>query len=113
MKSIWKEIEEWNRERGLLDKFDHLNEYAMLEEELDEFIDAKTDDEKADALCDLIVIATGALYKLGYDPVCAMGETIHEIKSRRGSIGPDGKWLKDKSPEAQAKWYKADYNKCR
>ena len=41
-----------------------------------------------------------------------MLETIKEISSRTGSYDPSiGKWIKDKSPEAQAKWYKANYQR--
>jgi hypothetical protein len=41
-----------------------------------------------------------------------MDEVLKEIESRVGTIGPDGKWYKDKSPEARAKWYKAQFKKC-
>jgi len=51
--------------------------------------------------------------ELGFNFECAMDETIKEISSRVGSIGADGKWYKDTSPEAMAKRYKADYEKCR
>ena len=39
-------------------------------------------------------------------------ETIKEISSRTGSYDPAiGKWIKDKSPEAMSKWYKANYQR--
>jgi predicted HAD superfamily Cof-like phosphohydrolase len=73
-----------------------------------------TDEEKVDALCDLIVVATGAIYKLGYDADKAMDETLKEISSRIGSINPDtGKWEKDLSVFAQKKWKKANYEGCK
>jgi len=50
--------------------------------------------------------------KLGYEPECVLNEVAKEINSRVGSI-IDGKFIKDKSPEARAKWYKADYEKCK
>ena len=61
-----------------------------------------------DAYCDVIVFAVGAIMKLGYDPEKALIEAGKEINSREGSM-IDGKFEKDLSDEAQAKWYKADY----
>lgn len=50
----------------------------------------------------------------GYNFELAMLETIKEINSRTGSYNKNAKkWVKDTSPEAQAKWYKADYEKAR
>lgn len=50
----------------------------------------------------------------GYDPFKAMNETIKEISSRTGHFDPYiNKFVKDKSPEAQALWYKADYSKAK
>jgi len=62
-----------------------------------------------DALCDVVVFAVGAMLKLGYDPEKALLETAKEINSREGSM-VDGKFEKDLSDNAQAKWYKADYH---
>ncbi len=62
-----------------------------------------------DAYCDIVVFAIGAILKLGYDPEKALLEVAKEINSREGSM-VDGKFEKDLSPEAQAKWYKADYD---
>lgn len=43
-----------------------------------------------------------------------MRETIKEISSRTGHYDENiHKFVKDKSDEAKAKWYKADYEKCR
>lgn len=50
----------------------------------------------------------------GYNFEVAMLETIKEISSRTGSYDENAKkWIKDTSDEAQAKWYKADYEKAR
>ena len=50
----------------------------------------------------------------GYNFEIAMLETIKEISSRTGAYDSNiGKWVKDTSPEAQAKWYKANYEKAR
>ena len=65
--------------------------------------------DQVDALADVIVFACGALTKLGYDPEKVLVEVGKEINSREGSM-KDGKFVKDKSPEAKAKWYKADFS---
>ena len=51
---------------------------------------------------------------LGYDFYKCMMETIQEINSRTGHYDESiGKFVKDTSDEAKAKWYKADYNTCK
>ena len=105
-------IVQFNLDRNLLE-FRGPVEYAMLFEELQEFHSAiahANEYEKVDALCDIIVVATGALYKLGYVPVKALEETVKEITSRQGAINPDtGKWDKDKNQDPNT-LYKANYN---
>ena len=50
----------------------------------------------------------------GYNFEIAMLETIKEISSRTGSYNESAKkWVKDTSPEAKSKWYKANYEKAR
>lgn len=52
--------------------------------------------------------------EMGYDFYECMLETIKEISSRTGHYDENiHKFVKDKSNEAKAKWYKADYEKCR
>ena len=52
--------------------------------------------------------------KYGFNFEIAMLETIKEISSRTGAYDEKAKkWVKDESDEAQAKWYKADYEKAR
>lgn len=54
------------------------------------------------------------IYNRGYDPYKCLLETIKELNSRSGSWSDkEGKWVKDTTPEARAKWYKADYSKCK
>lgn len=65
-----------------------------------------------DALGDIKVFATGSIRKAGYDPDLAMEEVLQEIESRTGQV-INGKYTKDKSPEAQAKWYKADFDNAK
>jgi hypothetical protein len=64
--------------------------------------------EKADAYCDVIVFAVGAIMKLGYDPERALIEVGKEINSREG-IMLDGKWTKNKNQDPKT-LYKADYD---
>lgn len=49
-----------------------------------------------------------------YDFFLCMKETIKEINSRTGSYNNTlGKWVKDTSSGAKAKWYKANYSFCK
>ncbi len=107
-------IEKFNAERGLLNKgFEWSLEYNMIHEEMKEFkiANARGDiNEQIDALCDIIVVATGSILKLGYDPYRAMDETLNEIEDRTGAINPvTGKWQK----KLRGNEYKADYTKAR
>lgn len=101
----------FNRERNLF-SFNKQAEYDMLHEELEEFEDATIEYELVDALNDMIVLATGALFKLGYDPNLTLAETVKEITSRKGQINLEtGKWVKDKNQDPFT-LYKADYSNC-
>lgn len=108
-------IVKFNTDRRLR-TFSSEAEYKMLEEELQEFFSATAEEdehETVDALCDIIVLATGALHKLGYDPEKALKETVKEITSRQGCFNPDaGKWQKDVNQDP-ATLYKADYTNAR
>ena len=67
-----------------------------------------------DSLENMIDICYTLATEMGYDFKKAMDETIKEISSRTGSYDEKAKkWVKDSSNEAQAKWYKADYEKAR
>ena len=51
---------------------------------------------------------------LGYNFYECMLETIKEISSRTGNYDENiHKFVKDTTPEAVKKWYKADYSRCR
>ena len=101
----------WQKERGLLENFSIDTEVRNLLEEIDELKGAKNDNDAIDALCDIIVFATAAIMKKGYKVNDCMNETFKELESRTGSIGADGKFYKDTSDAAKARWYKADYSK--
>jgi hypothetical protein len=54
------------------------------------------------------------IYYLGFNWFKCMIETIKEINSRVGKWDESRKkWVKDKSSEAVANWYKANYKECR
>ncbi|HET8689368.1 MAG TPA: hypothetical protein VFM18_22385 [Methanosarcina sp.] len=121
--TVLDKIVQWNKERNN-NEFDGSNECNMLGEELDELIlgyNRRSEHEMIDALCDIIVVATGAIHKLGYNPNIAMNETLKEISSRQQDPiqkdiwkkwGASGKWEKNKSQEPST-LYKADYEKAK
>ena len=136
--SILNDIVEWNKERNLIktpEDFNLVIDISFITEELLEastsmkseearkkalalatiIVDEKTNptpEQIVDAFCDIIVFATGSIRKVGYNPEIAMEEVLKEINSRTGKI-IDNKYVKDKSPEAQAKWYTADFSKAK
>ena len=62
----------------------------------------------------ILLNCAGVCEKYGFNFEIAMLETIKEISSRTGSYNEaTKKWEKDMSDEAQAKWYKADYELAR
>ena len=91
-------------------------EHGMLLEELQEFFEAYANDdqyEMLDALCDIIVVATGAIYKMGYEPELALQETVKEITSRQGAFNEEtGKWQKDPNQDPST-LYKAYYSNAK
>ena len=68
--------------------------------------------ESVDYLADLIVFAIGGLMKQGYDPEKVLLQTAKEINSRTGKM-VNGKFEKFTDEASKAKWYKADFTKCR
>ena len=99
---------------------------AKLKEELQELIDGiitNNTNEIVDALSDIIVIATGELTKLKYNPELVLKQTVKEISSRQqdpeqakawaaGNKQPGEKWNKDKSQDPST-LYTADYSTCK
>ena len=108
-------IVDWNISRNLTE-FNPDNEIRLLSEELAEFITAVNNDdeyEMVDALADLIVVAIGGIYKLGYTPEKVLIEVHKEISSRQGAINPlTGKWEKSPNQDLRNR-YTADYSTCR
>ena len=107
---ILEQIVEWNIERKIPKEFDLAKEAGHIAEELSELLRSKDDSERVDAICDIMVFATGALWKLGYEPTEAMNETLKEINSRGGEWNVDtGKWQK----VITGNEVKADYSKAK
>lgn len=111
----FERIKEWSDERLITQREPDRNGFvAMIVEELGEFIAATSEEDRIDAMADIIVFAYGEIAKYGYNGDKVMDEVIKEISSRRGAYNPDTKkWQKDTSPEAQALWYKADFSTCK
>ena len=118
--TVFERIVEWNKDRNNL-TFDSMKEFDMLLEELEEFGEATTDEDMVDALCDLIVVATGGLFKLGYDPEKCMDEVIKHISSRKqdpqqkevwDKWGASGKWQKQKDQDPST-LYEPNYERCK
>jgi hypothetical protein len=97
-----------------LETFDASAESTMLAEELQEFWSGYSlgdEYEMIDALCDIIVVAAGAIHKLGYDPTEVLSETVKEITSRQGTFNEvTGKWEKDRNQDPST-LYKAVYSR--
>jgi hypothetical protein len=79
---------------------------------LNKFIGADTDD-KIEVIKQLSLFCWNRIQEHGYDVDCVMDEILKEIESRTGEYNEEhGKWMKYKTPEAMALWYKADFKKC-
>lgn len=93
------------------DKHNNAQEYEDSEAAQWLAIDLLRNIDKNPAFC--IRLLCEQISYFGYNPYKCMLETIKEISSRTGKWNDDlKKFIKDKSPEAQAKWYKADYSLC-
>lgn len=80
----------------------------------EEFIIDIIDNIMFDTTDQVLLMCINNIKDLGYDPIACMNETIQEISSRSGKWDESiGKFVKDTSDEAKAKWYKANYAKCK
>lgn len=115
MTTNFKRIKNWSDERLITQQTPDRNGFiSMIVEELGEFLAARSDEERIDAMADIIVFAYGEIAKYGYDGDKVMDEVIKEISSRTGAYDPaTKKWQKYKTPEAMAKWYTADFSNCK
>jgi len=115
MATNFERIKDWSDERLITQQEPDRNGFvSMIVEELGEFIASPDIEGRIDAMADIIVFAYGEIAKYGYHGDKVMDEVIREISSRVGAYNPDTKkWQKDTSPEAQAKWYRADFTECK
>jgi predicted HAD superfamily Cof-like phosphohydrolase len=60
----------------------------LIHEEHDEFLQAQTDVEEADACVDLLVVVIGYMISRGWDTQALWAEVV---RSNMAKIGPDGK----------------------
>lgn len=82
--------------------------------DIDNALKSYSDDELNNTLQEFISDMFLCIEELGFDWFKAMIETIKEISSRTGQWSESKKkWIKDKSSEAIAKWYKANYEECK
>jgi len=99
-----QKIVKLNEDRYGLD-FVAYKEYVKLEEELGEFATAKNDEERIDALADIIVVAMGSIRKLGYDPECVMNQCVDYVYQREQDPEQKVRWGRDEKEEGE-KWMK-------
>ena len=113
--NLFRELENWLKERKLDEvKYNHLKLIGQLTEEICEGIQKPSKHESIDWRCDCIVFLINSLTQDGYDAEKCLNETLLEIKSRTGHYDESiGKFVKDTSDEAKAKWYKANYDSCK
>ena len=105
-----KDKEDREFSKNMLNSFNSFVRYVSLYEK--DYYSEPVDHSEVDAFCDIIEYATGGILKKGYNPVVSLDEMAKEINSRVGTF-KNGKFTKDKSIEAQAKWYKADFTKAK
>lgn len=107
---------DWLEERNMLgNDYNHMKLVGHLTEEISEGISRSYDEhESVDWRVDCMIFIIHSLLQDGYSPSACLKEGYAEINSRVGSYNEaTKKWEKDKSSEAVAKHYKANYNKCR
>ena len=91
----------------------------MIEEELQEYKDSETIEDKIDAIGDIIVLSVNECELEGYNVNLVMNEIVKEISSRlqcpeqaeRDWIGKE-KWKKNPK-QCKSTLYKADFKSCK
>jgi len=107
--SILNRIVKWNKERKIPHIYNKEKEAAHIAEEMSELLRANTYEDEIDAFADIIVYATGAIWKAGYDPEKIMEEVLKHIESRKGCWDEKiGKWVKEPSEV-----YETSFQKCK
>jgi len=113
------EMEQYNvpkeKRQDLKDAFELFKQQLLEDEVITEPIYRtcfEADHEEVDALADIIVFSIGALLKKEYCVEDILLEAGKEINSREG-IMINGKFEKYVDNASKAKWYKADFTKCK
>jgi hypothetical protein len=93
--TLFERIINWNEERGLLVEPIPNKEASFIAEELSEFLRANEEEDRIDAMADIIVFAVGYIAKLGLSPELVLNECLKHIESRKGYFDEDeGKFIK-------------------
>ena len=80
----------------------------------DKVVEGEKSEEASLALYELFAICEIIAREDGYDLFKSLKEVAKQINSRTGAWSPEkNKWIKDTSPEAKAKEYQANFDKCR
>ncbi len=131
-------IKEWSDSRGISQQEVSQNDWALVEqslqmtynylnfngvsgyvlhklEELIEYCEAQSKGDEngiVDAIADSTIFDTTEMVKSGYNIELVLNEVLNVIESRTGKWDDNiQKFVKDKSPEARARWYEPDYVK--
>ena len=83
----------------------------VMEDEPERYV-KPTEHDEIDAFADAMEFLSGAILKRGYNPIIVLDEMTKQINSRTGKF-IDGKFEKDRSQEAKAREYQADFTKAR
>jgi hypothetical protein len=112
-------LRQWRKNRNsvaLQDSF-----IPAIQEELQEYSDAKTEHDKIDALADILVFTANEIELEGYNVDLVMKQVVKHISSRMQDHvqasewlknGPSGKWQKWQSQPSDS-LYEPDYTICR
>lgn len=110
---VWRKVRNIGAPQG---KF-----VEMIEEELQEYKDATTVEERIDAIADIIVFATNECEVEGYDVDLVMKQVVKHISARVQdpeqvvdwlNNGPSGKWRKNPNQDPST-LYEPNYSLCK
>lgn len=132
---FYKKIKKWSKDRHLNDlKYDGANLMNNILEEMQETIEAESEEEIIDGILDELIYFAVDSFKvdspidedlvfrkyytsrvlvqtMGYDFIECLKEVIREISSRKGSWSAEaGKWVKDATQGVES-LYKANFKK--
>ena len=109
----------WRRDRNIIKP--QGTYVPMIQEELQEYLDAQTVEERIDAIGDIIVLSVNEMELEGYNVDLVMKQILKEISSRVQDPdqlkdwlenGPSGKWQKYRA-QPIGTLYTADFSCCK